>query len=245
MPVDSRTHQIADVLREEILRGQYREGERLPSERDLAERFDSNRGAVREALKKLEQLGIADIRRGGARVAPLEEASLDVVGHLLDLSDPPDPDLVEQVLETFRGLTAMAVRLGAERATDESIEQAVELLERLTSAELDPEALPGIQMELSRTFIEASGNMVLKLMRRGLALQFMDRLSERCVQPRDHLAKLRPAVSEMAELLRRRDAEGAARLIEEGMRGVHAEMVASLRAMHARAGGASAAGARS
>jgi DNA-binding FadR family transcriptional regulator len=70
---------LATELRDEILRGRFRAGERLPSERDLAERFGVHRGAVREALKKLEQLGVAEIRPGGARVLPLTEASLDVV----------------------------------------------------------------------------------------------------------------------------------------------------------------------
>ena len=44
---------IADALIEDILSGHYRVGERLPSERDLAVRFEANRGAVREAMKQL------------------------------------------------------------------------------------------------------------------------------------------------------------------------------------------------
>ena len=48
--------QIAGSLIQDILSGQYRVSERLPSERDLATRFDANRGAVREAMKKLEQM---------------------------------------------------------------------------------------------------------------------------------------------------------------------------------------------
>ena len=52
-PVKSRASDIADLLRDEILLGQYRPGERLPSERDLAARFQVNRGAVREAIKTL------------------------------------------------------------------------------------------------------------------------------------------------------------------------------------------------
>ena len=78
MPTTSQDSSIAAVLRDDILRGQDRCGERLPSERDLAERFGVHRSTVREAFKRLEQLGVARIAPGGARVAPLEEASLDV-----------------------------------------------------------------------------------------------------------------------------------------------------------------------
>ena len=42
----NRAEEIAFILRDEILVGQYRAGERLPSERDLVARFNSNRGAV-------------------------------------------------------------------------------------------------------------------------------------------------------------------------------------------------------
>ena len=91
----SKHEEIADSLTHDILVGQYRTGERLPSERDLAVRFDANRGAVREAMKKLEQLGVADIQPGGARVVPVEEASLDVIGHLLAVGEVPDSKLVD------------------------------------------------------------------------------------------------------------------------------------------------------
>ena len=74
---------VTATLRDEILRGQYRPGERLPSERDLASRFEANRGAIREVLKKLEELGIASINPGGVRVVPIEEASLSILRPLL------------------------------------------------------------------------------------------------------------------------------------------------------------------
>ena len=64
---------IADTLTDEVLSGRYQPGDRLPSERELAARFDVNRGAVREAMKKLAQLGIVDIQPGGARVAPMQQ----------------------------------------------------------------------------------------------------------------------------------------------------------------------------
>ena len=97
----SVSFEIAGLLRREILTGQYRIGERMPSERDLAARFKVSRGAVREALSQLEQQGVIEILPGGARVKPLEEASLAVLGPLLALEEVPDPELVDQFLEIF------------------------------------------------------------------------------------------------------------------------------------------------
>ena len=53
-----KSDQVANALIDDVLNGQYRVGERLPSERDLVARFDANRGAVREAMAKLVQLGL-------------------------------------------------------------------------------------------------------------------------------------------------------------------------------------------
>ena len=72
------------MLRDEILRGQYRPTERLPSERDLVIRFETSRGTIREAFKNLEQLGVIAIQPGGARVVPIEDCTLAILGPLLD-----------------------------------------------------------------------------------------------------------------------------------------------------------------
>ena len=108
----SRAEEISAILRDEILCGQYRPGEHLPSERDLALRFATNRGAVRESLKKLEQLGIAAIKPGGVRVVPVEDASLSILGPLLDLEAVPNARLVDQVLEVLGALIAQSARAG-------------------------------------------------------------------------------------------------------------------------------------
>jgi GntR family transcriptional regulator, transcriptional repressor for pyruvate dehydrogenase complex len=66
-------------LREAILTGELAEGDRLPNERDLAERFGVGRPTVREALRSLEALGIVEIRAGrtgGAYAVRPSEATL-------------------------------------------------------------------------------------------------------------------------------------------------------------------------
>ena len=65
---NSISYEIATNLRTDILRQRYLSGERLPSERDLASRFDASRGAVREAMSQLEQSGLIEVKPGGARV---------------------------------------------------------------------------------------------------------------------------------------------------------------------------------
>lgn len=55
---------IRDTLRDEIARGQWRAGSRLPTEADLAQRFGVNRHTVRRALGALAEAGLVQARRG-------------------------------------------------------------------------------------------------------------------------------------------------------------------------------------
>lgn len=213
--VTSRVEEIATTLREDILRGRHRPGERLPSERDLAAKLGAHRSSVREALKKLEQLGLLDIRPGGgARVAPLDRASLEIVGHILDLDGPPDRAIVEQLLDVHELLTVGAVRFAIERASESEIEQARRELRRLADPSTSDQAyLRSIEtlMELIST---ASHNLVLRLARKSLRTSFARRL------PAGHL-RLRPPRSVISPLTRRIDealAERNASAAEVGVR---------------------------
>ncbi len=178
IPTSTRKHEeIADSLTRDILAGQYRCGERLPSERDLAARFDANRGAVREAMKKLEQLGIASVQPGGARVAPVHEASLDVIGHLLELGDLPDADLVDQILQVMRCLMTLAAESAVERASDDELLAIRRRVHSLIQEPHDRTTHVEARFELMRAIMEASGNLVCRLIARSLLVQFAPRMA--------------------------------------------------------------------
>lgn len=169
--------EIADSLTRDILQGQYRTGERLPSERDLSARFEANRGAVREAMKKLEQLGIADVQPGGARVTPLNEASLDVIGCLLALGEVPEPDLVDQILVVISSLVQTAALNAVHRAGDAELDALRELVRPLHAGELDPDAHMQARMNMMRAIMSASGNLPVQLIARSLLAQFVPKMA--------------------------------------------------------------------
>jgi GntR family transcriptional repressor for pyruvate dehydrogenase complex len=171
----AKHEEIAESLTRDILSGQYRTGERLPSERDLSVRFEANRGAVREAMKKLEQLGIANIQPGGARVAPLEEASLDVIGHMLALGDLPDSKLVIHIIEVISALVRLAVESALNTATDEDIERLREHNRPLFEEDLDDLAHMEARLELMGAIMSASDNLVCQLIARSLLAQLTPR----------------------------------------------------------------------
>lgn len=202
----SRTQEITDILRDEILRGQYRAGERLPSERDLSSRFETSRGTVREALKKLEQLGLATIQPGGARVVPIEDCTLLVLGPLLDLGDKPDPQLIDQALEAGGVLVGFAVAKAMEMNGTATVAEARTITAEMLDA--DEENIQSVlgPPRLIRLFARAADHLVLRLIMNGLRSQVMERMQAIGFPLRHDPQALRQLAEELDHALAANDA---------------------------------------
>lgn len=59
---------VADLLKQAILSGQLKMGDRLPPERELGERFGVSRTVVREAIRGLAAMGLVEVRSGSGTV---------------------------------------------------------------------------------------------------------------------------------------------------------------------------------
>jgi GntR family transcriptional repressor for pyruvate dehydrogenase complex len=98
-PVSSRrvSEQVADQIRILITGERLAEGDRLPPERDLAERFGVSRPMVSQALRMLSLMGLVEIRQGsGAYVLRRPQHMVAAsVGLMLDLDQGPLGDLAE------------------------------------------------------------------------------------------------------------------------------------------------------
>lgn len=177
------SHEIAEILRDEILREKYRSGERFQSERDLAARFDASRGAVREALSQLEQLGLIRIQPGGARVQSIDAASIAVLGPLMALDEIPKPELVDQFLQTFGVMTALTARNAVNSATPEQVIQLQEMVVELAEETTDFETMQPKWRELMDAMSVISDNLVVRLISNDLKAQFVDQMMNLGIRP--------------------------------------------------------------
>jgi GntR family transcriptional regulator, transcriptional repressor for pyruvate dehydrogenase complex len=127
---------IVEQVKHLLRQGRLKPGDRLPSERELCDRFGVSRVTVREALRVLEAGGLIDIRvgaRGGAFVtSPTSQQIGEGLADLLHLSPLTAPEVTEarQVFEL--GVVPLVV----ERATDEDIASLREMV-RSHKAALD------------------------------------------------------------------------------------------------------------
>jgi DNA-binding FadR family transcriptional regulator len=165
----TRSDRIVHEIRDGILRGAWKAGDRLPGEREIASRLGVHRSSVREALKKLEQLRLVAIRPGGrATVSPLEGASVEILRHLLFAGGSLDVVLAEQLLDFREMLTVGAARLSLERGSEEDLAEARSLLARLGADGVTVEEHLATFEKLFALMVRASGNLVLALVRNGL-----------------------------------------------------------------------------
>ena len=80
------SEEVLSQLKESILLGKFKSGEKLPSERELTEEFQVSRGVIREAIRILEITGFVTLRQGPTGGAFVTDLSFDHVGNaFLDL----------------------------------------------------------------------------------------------------------------------------------------------------------------
>jgi GntR family transcriptional regulator, transcriptional repressor for pyruvate dehydrogenase complex len=93
---------VFDQIVAEVLSGDMQPGESLPSERRLAEVLGVSRPAVREALKRLTEAGLVDVRQGDATTVRdfRRHAGLDLLPRLLIRAGEVDVAVVRSILET-------------------------------------------------------------------------------------------------------------------------------------------------
>jgi GntR family transcriptional regulator, transcriptional repressor for pyruvate dehydrogenase complex len=112
--------QIAEQIESRILSGELRSGDRLPTERELAEQFHASRTAVREAMKSLAQKGLVDMRPGRGTI--VIDGTTQAVRHSLDLMMKFGQAGDSTNLVEVRGIFEPEIAaLAAARATDAEI----------------------------------------------------------------------------------------------------------------------------
>tara|TARA_Y100001934_G_C12329851_1_gene764500 strand:- start:275 stop:1009 length:735 start_codon:yes stop_codon:yes gene_type:complete len=194
----SKVDEILAVLRTEILRGQYRPGERMPSERDLAARFEINRGAVREVIKKLEQLGIIEVTPGGVRVLPVEEATLEVVPHLLELGTIDQQQIIGQLLDVLGTMMALSVHSALTLASEDEQQILAKSVDGLIDSidENDEDLHRQSFKLLSENLLSINGNLILRLIGNGIRTQFIAHIRRENFNPNIDVERIKGTLAQ-------------------------------------------------
>jgi len=142
-----------------IQKGDYKQGDRLPPIMEMARRFGVGHPTIREALKKLETMGVVEIRHGsGVYVSRSEE--------VLVLATPDYSGTVTKklLLDLIRVRVPLETQSVADAMKNATLEDLVEMRRLLTTAGhnlSNDGVLNEANMGFHRQIARASGNTVL------------------------------------------------------------------------------------
>jgi GntR family transcriptional repressor for pyruvate dehydrogenase complex len=164
------TDEAIEKIKAMIVSGELGPGDRLPPEKELAERLGLSRNSMREAVKALEVIRVLDVRRGdGTYVTSLEpHLLLEAITFVVDLHD--DGSLLE-LFAVRRMLESQATGLAAGNAT---AEEAAALQEEVASVDSDTVSLDDLvahDMRFHREIVRLTGNDYLASLIESLSSQ--------------------------------------------------------------------------
>ena len=144
---------VAAHLRHSILDGVYGFSDRLPAERQLAQTFNVSRGTIREALRRLEELGMVTREIGSGtfvtyREFPEQTAIANVTSPL-------------ELIDVRFGIEPQIVRLAIANATAIDIERLHKALTRVELSQNDPESFTLSDSEFHLSLAECTRNRLL------------------------------------------------------------------------------------
>lgn len=190
--------------------GRYRPGDRLPAQRALAADLGVNMASVREALGRLEQLRLLEVRHGSAtRVLDWRRS-----GGLesLALEHGAGEPLLDDLFEARRLLLVESARLAASRRSEQQAGALLELAQAVAGATDSQTALLADWSFMSG-LVEAAGNLVFQLIMNSVRELYLPRVEAFAGLVSDP-QELAPLYLQAARAVDAGDGESAAAAVE-------------------------------
>ena len=137
-----KSDEVYEQLAGLIGSGRFPPGARLPSERELAERINTSRQTIREALYRAELVGLIEVRHGAGSFVVSQTARGPIDARVVDLM-AEQADRIAESFEIRRLLEGWCAARAAKTATTADLNALRQKLARMRSLELaDPEWEP-------------------------------------------------------------------------------------------------------
>ncbi len=218
--------QVAARIQQLIVDGHLRPGDRLPTERELAERFGVSRSSVRDAIRVLELMGLVEPRQGEGTV--VRDLSPDAVVNPLASLLVRSRALLRDLWDVRRMIEPHLAARAAQHATEEEVARLQAILDRQRAKAERGELAVEEDSEFHYTIATASRNQVIlrildvlmDLLRtsRERSLQVPGRLQRSLEGHRRILAAIRRRDPAAAEAAMRRHLEEIEEVLAAGAR---------------------------
>ncbi|MGH9212740.1 MAG: FadR/GntR family transcriptional regulator [Acidimicrobiales bacterium] len=183
---------VVDHLRQMLSDGRLGPGDRLPAERDLAERLGVGRNSIREALRELEMLGLVEARRGAGTF--VRQADLNTLMSAFRMVISLSEAAVEDVVEFRRAFEPEVAAMAARNADEAGIAELGQALRRFDTAVESPDGERPVAADVGFHEVLAlcTGNPLVIAVQHALANLLSDlrtRLSDASYEPGNRAAR--------------------------------------------------------
>lgn len=162
----SISKQIAEQLRSAIVAGQFKIGQRLPTEDELAQRYGVSRPSVREALKRLAAQNLVRARRGPTGgnfvVQPSYEELAESLSGAATLLVGMGALGIEEIIEARRVLQGSCLQHAASNVRAEHLRNIEAALARQQDPEISDEDFCQADVAFHRALVDATDNGMLR-----------------------------------------------------------------------------------
>ncbi len=184
-------------LKEQVLNGTIRPGDRLIAERELAAQLGVSRPALREGLRALAMLGVVEIRQGMGTVVRRPDVS--VLGEFFTFALAQQSDITDDVMQARIAIECQAARLACQRGQPADHDRLRAALARIEATIADPVAGGLADFGFHLILVESAHSETLLNVYRAIA----DLLTRSHIRRRE-VVELSPAVrAELVEDHRR------------------------------------------
>lgn len=156
--------QVAEQMQELIVQGRLRPGERLPSERELADRFGVSRTVIREAVRSLMAKGLLEVHSGSGMIVctPTASSIADHFDLLLRLNSEGDP--LEYIFDVRHVLEVEIAGRAAQQATETDIREMEHHLQQMADNLNDLEQAAAADVEFHAALARATQNPLFAIL---------------------------------------------------------------------------------
>lgn len=203
------SEKVFRALLDAVLGGRYAPGEKLPGQRALSRDLGVTLTSLREALKRLEQMGLVEVRHGDAmRVRPWRQAGgLDVLAHVLFRAGGLDRGVLDDILEARALMLRELAGLAAGRSLPAHGRRLAELATAFAETGDDPRAAAFVDFAFFTEVAAAADNVVFDLILNAIRDLYLGHLEAVPVTARP--AELAPVYAQLAEAIGAGDAAAA------------------------------------
>ncbi len=205
---------VIDQIKDMIISGELKKGDRLPPERDLVDTLHVSRTSIREALRALQIIGLVECRQGGGNFIreSFEDNLIEPLSLMFVLQNSRNLELIE----LRKSIEVQMAALAADKITDIELGELEGIIKKMKE---DPTEAQSVRLDADFHYLIArsSGNRLMESILRAVSSlmdTFIKETREELLMNPENDEKLVQTHEDIAVALRSHDSSKAAEAME-------------------------------